>query len=83
MKHAFSYVLAGLLFLLRLPGMAQPVAPRAAPITVTGSEAYELANIVLALTPYGQQDPSEVAKNSRYYRKVQAHFGVVHLCWTV
>ena len=74
MKHPFVYVLAGLFFLLRFPGAAQPVAPRAAPVTVASSEAYELANIILALTPYGQQDPSEVAKNSRYYREVRAHF---------
>lgn len=74
MKHLFVYVLASLFFLLCFPSAAQPATPPAAPITVAGSEAYELANIVLALTPYGQQDQWEVAKNSRYYREVQAQF---------
>lgn len=38
------------------------------------SEPYELANIILALTPYGKSDPWEVAKNSAYYREVREHF---------
>lgn len=56
MKHSFIHLLAGLFILLHFPGTAQPVASQAAPITIASSEAYELANIVLALTPYGQQD---------------------------
>jgi hypothetical protein len=74
MKHSLSHLLAGLLLLFSFSASAQPVAVPAAPITIAHSETYELANIILALTPYGQQDPWEVAKNSRYYREVQAQF---------
>ena len=74
MKHSFIHLLAGLFLFFPFSGTAQPVASKPAPITIAGSEAYELANIILALTPYGQQDQWEVAKNSRYYREVQAHF---------
>lgn len=38
------------------------------------SEPYELANIILALTPYGKSDPWEVSQHSDYYREVRAHF---------
>lgn len=51
-----------------------PAASPPEPVAVRFSEAYELANIILALTPYGQSDPFEVYKNSRYYREVRAYF---------
>ncbi len=38
------------------------------------SEAYELGNVVLALTNYGKTDPWEVEQRSDYYRRVRAHF---------
>ncbi|OIN56724.1 hypothetical protein BLX24_23370 [Arsenicibacter rosenii] len=38
------------------------------------SEAYELANIILALTDYGKTDPWEVSQQSAYYREVRTHF---------
>lgn len=38
------------------------------------SEVYELANIILALTPYGQSDPWEVSRSSAYYQEVMTHF---------
>ena len=66
-------LLAGFCCLLQVAGQAQP-GPPAAPITVTLSEPYELANVILALTPYGQQDPYEVMKSSRYYREMRAYF---------
>ena len=74
MKHLVTSFLTGLLVVLGYAVSAQHLAPKAAPITITGSESYELANIILALTPYGQQDQWEVAKNSRYYREVRAYF---------
>jgi len=58
--------------LLSAEGLPATAAPE--PVAVRFSEAYELANIVLALTPYGQSDPFEVYKNSRYYREVRAYF---------
>lgn len=67
-----------LLTILLLAGLARPAAAApAAPVAVRFSEAYELANIILALTPYGQSDPYEVYKNSRYYREVRAYFAPV------
>lgn len=38
------------------------------------SESYELANIILALTPYGKSDRWEVAQHSTYYQEVRKHF---------
>jgi len=38
------------------------------------SETYELANIILAITPYGKSDRWEVSQNSDYYREVRKHF---------
>ena len=38
------------------------------------SEAYELANIILALTDYGKTDRWEVAQQSAYYQQVRTHF---------
>ncbi|HEX8507019.1 MAG TPA: DUF4932 domain-containing protein [Hymenobacter sp.] len=73
MKHFTVRWLAVLLF-LPVALAAQPSVPQSAPIAITASETYELANIILALTPYGKQDPSEVYQPSRYYREVRAHF---------
>lgn len=72
MNPVYFRLFTALLLLLAGPAMAQP-AP-ATPITITYSETYELANIILALTEYGQQDPGEVAKHSRYYQQVRTHF---------
>ncbi|RZK86920.1 MAG: DUF4932 domain-containing protein, partial [Hymenobacter sp.] len=62
--------------LVLLPGLAraQGAATPAEPVAVRFPEAYELANIILALTPYGQSDQFEVYKNSRYYREMRAYF---------
>jgi hypothetical protein len=62
-----------LLIGLALTSAAAPVEP----VAVRFSEAYELSNIILALTPYGQSDPTEVYKNSRYYRDMRAYFAPV------
>lgn len=37
-------------------------------------EVYELANIILALTEYGQTDPWEVRKDIGYYREITEYF---------
>jgi len=37
-------------------------------------EQYELSNIILALTEYGQADKWEVQKNSTYYKEVMEYF---------
>jgi hypothetical protein len=61
--------------LLLLTSLLRPTnAAAAEPVAVRFSEAYELSNIILALTPYGQSDPFEVYKNSRYYREMRAYF---------
>ncbi|MFT6922029.1 MAG: hypothetical protein ACJA1C_001027 [Crocinitomicaceae bacterium] len=44
------------------------------PVTVKGHEVYELANIIIAVSPYGQADPNEVNKESSYYLEVLKHF---------
>ncbi|MBX7481612.1 DUF4932 domain-containing protein [Qipengyuania qiaonensis] len=38
-------------------------------------EVYELVNIAIALTPFGQEDEDMVYREGAYYRAVQAHFG--------
>jgi hypothetical protein len=43
-------------------------------VQVRFSETYELANVILALTPYGIADESEVQKNTPYYAEVMATF---------
>ncbi|MEP2935788.1 MAG: DUF4932 domain-containing protein [Gilvibacter sp.] len=43
-------------------------------ISVQYPEAYELANIILALTEYGKTDETEVRKGFDYYNKVQDYF---------
>jgi len=75
LKSLFLNFLTVLLFAGRtLPAAA---APPPEPVAVRFSEAYELSNIILALTTYGQSDPFEVYKNSRYYREVRAYFAPV------
>lgn len=37
-------------------------------------ETYELSNIILAMTKYGQSDKLEVQKNSAYYREILDYF---------
>ncbi|HAW59678.1 MAG TPA: hypothetical protein DCX03_11860 [Bacteroidales bacterium] len=43
-------------------------------IKIHTNESYELANIILAITPYGKSDPWEVYKNTIYYQDVIAYF---------
>lgn len=43
-------------------------------IHVEVSETYELANIILAITDYGINDPLEVQKGTAYYEEVIRHF---------
>ncbi|RZK21891.1 MAG: DUF4932 domain-containing protein [Hymenobacter sp.] len=72
-------LLLNLLTVLLWASLALPAAaaPPPEPVAVRFSEAYELSNIILALTPYGQSDAFEVYKNSRYYREVRAYFAPV------
>ena len=74
MKSLVMRLVLGLL--LFSPGYlrAQVAATQAGPVAIRYREAYELANIILALTPYGQSDPYEVYKNSRYYQQMRAYF---------
>jgi hypothetical protein len=44
------------------------------PIELEYPEVYELANIILALTDYGIEDPWEVQKNSDYYDAMREWF---------
>ena len=75
LKSLFLLLLTSLLLI----GLTLPAAAASPPelVAVRFSEAYELSNIILALTPYGQSDPFEVYKNSRYYREVRAYFAPV------
>ncbi|RPD50390.1 DUF4932 domain-containing protein [Hymenobacter sediminis] len=66
-------IISVLYLLLGLGSASYAMTPET-PITVAGSEPYELTNIILALTPYGREDEFEVYKKSRYYRQVLAHF---------
>ena len=43
-------------------------------IEVRFSETYELANVILALTPYGISDEWEVQKGTPYYEEVMTYF---------
>lgn len=43
-------------------------------ISVTIPEVYELANIALAVTPYGRSDPLEVQQGTPYHQRVMSHF---------
>jgi hypothetical protein len=71
-------LLLRVLSLLLLIGVLRPTSATAAePVAIRFSEAYELSNIILALTPYGQSDPLEVYKKSRYYREMRAYFAPV------
>ncbi|MFD2516000.1 DUF4932 domain-containing protein [Pontibacter locisalis] len=44
------------------------------PVKIESSETYELANVILAITPYGKADPWEVYKKSPYYQELLNHF---------
>jgi uncharacterized protein DUF4932 len=44
-------------------------------VRVLVPEAFELANIIMSLTTYGQQNATLIFKNTEYYQRVQAHFG--------
>lgn len=57
---------------LALPGVARGQQRNA--IRIELPEAYELANIILAITPYGRTDKWEVQQGTPYYREVIAHF---------
>jgi hypothetical protein len=39
-------------------------------VNVKGHQVYKLANIIIAVPPYGQADLNEVNKESSYYLKV-------------
>jgi len=69
MKKLFAAI--AMLFFI-IPPAAQ-AAPHRDEI-VRLSEAYELANIVLAITPYGKSDRWEVNKSGPYYKEVMAWF---------
>lgn len=43
-------------------------------VNVSVPEVYELANIIIAMTDYGIEDPFRVYKEGDYYREVMAHF---------
>lgn len=43
-------------------------------IQITIPEAYELSNIILALTNYGRSDEWEVEKNTDYYKEILRYF---------
>ncbi|HEY0157709.1 MAG TPA: DUF4932 domain-containing protein [Thermoanaerobaculia bacterium] len=51
-------------YVLRNKGTAQFLIP----------EAYELANVIVSLTPYGKQK-NRIFQETAYYGEVQAHFG--------
>jgi hypothetical protein len=38
-------------------------------------ETYELANVIISLTPYGLDNKWRIYKDSEYYRRVKEHFG--------
>jgi len=69
MKKLFAAI--AMLFFITSP--AVQAAPKHDGI-VHFPEAYELANIVLAITPYGKSDRWEVNKNGPYYKEVMAWF---------
>jgi hypothetical protein len=74
LKHLLTKLLVVSLLVLPIWGRAQLATSPAEPVAVRFPEAYELANIILALTPYGQSDQFEVYKNSRYYRELRSYF---------
>lgn len=43
-------------------------------IQIESTETYELSNVILALTPYGQEDEYEVQKGTGYYKEVMEYF---------
>jgi hypothetical protein len=44
------------------------------PIEILIPESYELANIILAMTEYGLNDPQEIHKGTRYYDEMVKYF---------
>lgn len=66
-------VITLLVFLVLLSNHAS-AKPAAQTELVKLSETYELANIILALTPYGKADQWEVYQKSDYYKEVIAYF---------
>jgi len=71
-RRFMMFLLAGLWLLASLPAFARN-GPT--PIRVETPEVYELANVILAITDYGQADPLEVQKGTPYHAEVMAHFG--------
>lgn len=69
----WTSTLVGLAALI-LSGCQPPVQSQDLSVTVSLPEAYELANIILALTEYGQSDPWEVRKDFPYYSEMMEHF---------
>lgn len=67
-------MLKKILFAAVTAGVLQTAHAQKAPVEVQFSETYELANVILALTPYGIADEFEVQKNTAYYREVMAWF---------
>lgn len=67
-----SGILSALFFSLCIARTVSAQNP--AGIEVQFSETYELANVILALTPYGIFDESEVQKGTPYYKEVMAYF---------
>lgn len=63
---------AAIIFLVSGSARAQDVQPS---IKIETPEVYELANVILALTAYGQADPLEVQKGTPYYELVMNRFG--------
>lgn len=74
MKSFVTHLLLGVSLFGSFYLRAQVAPAQAKPVAIRYREAYELSNIILALTPYGQSDPFEVYKNSRYYQQMRAYF---------
>ena len=75
LKICFSIVLIFLTFSCREEATKEELKP--APkelVEVSIPEVYELANIILAITDYGIQDPQEIHKGSLYYSEMLKYF---------
>lgn len=55
---------------------AQPFDP--ARVRIVVPEVFELANIIVAITAYGQSSPTLVLRNGEYYQQVRTGFGPFH-----
>jgi hypothetical protein len=60
---------------LTVPTAALPDDRDPTRIRVVVPEAFELANIIMALTDYGQRDRTLIYKNTEYYQRVLNRFG--------